>query len=98
MRALFCLLLALAAGFTPLTSAQADVLTLKQNASLAVPRPTRGMTMSDVESQFGAPREKYPAVGQPPITRWDYDNFSVFFEHQYVLHSVAQHKLNQPSQ
>jgi len=97
MRALFCLLLALAAGFT-LPSVQADVLTLKQNAALDVPRPTRGMTMSEVESQFGAPREKYPAVGQPPITRWDYDNFSVFFEHQHVLHSVAQHKLNQPSQ
>jgi hypothetical protein len=97
MRTLCCLLLALTATFS-LTSVQADVITLKQNAALDVPRPTRGMTMSQVESQFGAPREKYPAVGQPPITRWDYDNFSVFFEHQYVLHAVVQHKLNQPGQ
>lgn len=96
MRTLCCLLLALTAGFT-LTAAQADVITLKQHAALDVPRPTRGMTMDAVENQFGAPREKHPAVGQPPITRWDYDNFSVFFEHQYVLHAVVQHKLNPPA-
>jgi hypothetical protein len=97
MRTLCCLLLTLTATFS-LPIVQADVITLEQNAAVDVPRPTRGMTMSQVESQFGAPREKYPAVGQPPITRWDYDNFSVFFEHQYVLHAVAQHKLNQPGQ
>jgi len=89
MRALFCLLLALAAGFT-LPSVQADVLTLKQNAALDVPRPTRGMTMSEVESQFGAPREKYPAVGQPPITRWVYPGFVVYFEYDHVVHAVRK--------
>ena len=97
MRTLCCLLLALTATFT-VSLVQADVITLKQNAALDVPRPTRGMTMSEVESRFGAPREKYPAVGKPPITRWDYDNFSVFFEHQYVLDAVVQHTLNPPGQ
>lgn len=97
MRTLCCLLLALTAGFT-LTPVQSDVITLKQHAALDVPRPTRGMTMSEVESRFGEPREKHPAVGQPPITRWDYDNFSVFFEYEYVLHAVVQRKPQQPSQ
>ncbi len=94
MRTLCCLLLALTAGFT-LFTVQADVITLKQNAALDVPRPTRGLTMSQVERQFGAPRMKHPAVGQPPITRWDYDSYSVFFEHQYVLDSVVHHTLQQ---
>jgi len=25
----------------------------------------------------------------PPITRWDYDGYSVFFENSTVLHSVV---------
>lgn len=97
MRTLCCLLLAFATVLA-LPSVQADVLTLKQNAALDVPRPTRGMTMDAVEARFGAPREKHAAVGKPPITRWDYDAFSVFFEHQYVLHAVVHHKLNPPGQ
>ncbi len=97
MRTLCCLLLALSATFA-LPTVQAEVISLKQNAARDVPRPTRGMTMSQVESKFGTPREKHAAVGQPPITRWDYDNFSVFFEHQYVLDAVVHHKLNPPGQ
>ncbi len=50
--------------------------------------PTRGMDMANVRNAFGAPREEHAAVGDPPITRWDYDGYSVFFEHDKVLHSV----------
>jgi hypothetical protein len=42
-----------------------------------------------VEKQFGAPAEKHPTVGKPPITRWDYPNFSVFFEGDRVIDSVV---------
>jgi hypothetical protein len=28
-------------------------------------------------------------VGAPPITRWDYPNFSVFFEGDRVIHAVV---------
>jgi hypothetical protein len=55
----------------------------------SVERPSRGMTMDKVEARFGAPSNKHAAVGQPPITRWDYPGFSVFFEHQYVIHAVV---------
>lgn len=51
--------------------------------------PGRGMTMKTVEAKFGAPQERHEAVGQPPISRWDYPTFSVFFEHEYVIHSVV---------
>lgn len=50
--------------------------------------PGRGMTMSQVEERFGSPVTKHDAVGEPPITRWDYSGFSVYFEHQYVINSV----------
>ncbi len=51
--------------------------------------PARGTTMSQVESRFGAPSERLAAVGQPPITRWVYPGFVVFFEHNLVIHAVA---------
>jgi len=54
-----------------------------------VERPRRGSTMAQVEKHFGQPVQKHPTVGQPPITRWDYAGFSVFFEHDRVIHSVA---------
>lgn len=51
-------------------------------------RPTLGMTMDEVEQQFGAPSNKYAPVGNPPITRWVYPDFAVYFEYQTVLTSV----------
>jgi len=50
--------------------------------------PRRFITMEQVEAQFGAPAEKMPAVGEPPITRWVYKDYTVYFEHQQVLHTV----------
>lgn len=54
----------------------------------AVDRPQRGTAMSTVQNRFGEPVNRHPAVGQPPITRWDYPGFSVFFEHDLVIHAV----------
>jgi hypothetical protein len=54
-----------------------------------VERPGKGATMKTVESKFGAPAARHPTVGQPPITRWDYPGFAVFFEGEHVIHSVA---------
>jgi hypothetical protein len=87
---------ALLLGFMSLTNiAQADVLSIA-NPSYQVPnnesgvlRPTQGMSMADVEQQFGTPEEKFAAVGEPPITRWQYAEFVVYFEHGTVLHAVV---------
>ncbi|HVN99821.1 MAG TPA: hypothetical protein VMT49_07260 [Steroidobacteraceae bacterium] len=54
-----------------------------------VERPARGLTMAAVEAKFGAPQTRYPAVGKPAITRWDYAGFSVFFEGERVIDAVA---------
>lgn len=54
-----------------------------------VDRPARGATMAAVEAKFGAPQTRHDAVGTPPITRWDYAGFSVFFEHERVIDAVA---------
>ena len=51
--------------------------------------PARGMTMSQVANKFGAPVTKIPAVGNPPISRWDYPGFVVYFERDHVIHSVV---------
>jgi hypothetical protein len=54
----------------------------------AAERPKRGSTMSAVQSRFGEPTTRHATVGQPPITRWDYAQFAVYFEHDRVLHAV----------
>lgn len=54
----------------------------------AADRPARGSTMASVTSHFGEPTNRHAAVGSPPITRWDYPQFSVYFEHDRVLHAV----------
>jgi hypothetical protein len=53
------------------------------------PCPSGGMLMADVERRFGAPVTRHEAVGEPPITRWDYPQFAVFFERDRVIHSVV---------
>jgi hypothetical protein len=45
--------------------------------------------MADVEVRYGAPSQRYEAVGQPPITRWVYPSFVVYFEYSHVVHAVA---------
>ncbi len=50
---------------------------------------TPGTSIEKVEAQFNAPTERLPAVGEPPITRWKYPGFEVYFEHQLVIHTVA---------
>ena len=54
-----------------------------------VATPTRGMTMNQVSNKFGAPVSKIPAVGNPPISRWEYPGFIVYFEADHVIHSVV---------
>ena len=51
--------------------------------------PTLGQSRSLVIERFGLPSKEHAPVGQPPITRWDYPTFSVYFEYQHVLKSVV---------
>jgi hypothetical protein len=56
----------------------------------AADRPARGSSMRTVEARFGAPANRSGAVGKPPITRWDYPDFIVYFEYDHVVHSVRR--------
>jgi hypothetical protein len=53
-------------------------------------KPTRGMSQESVQANFGAPESTVAAVGDPPISRWEYSDFVVFFEHNLVIHSVTK--------
>lgn len=53
-------------------------------------RPTRGLSMDSVEARWGAPVSRSPATGTPPITRWDYPSFFVYFEYSHVVHTVSR--------
>jgi hypothetical protein len=69
--------------------AEAQTLDMVDAPVATTERPTRGMTMNRVESRFGAPERRIAAVGEPPISRWEYPGFIVYFEYDKVLHSVA---------
>ena len=60
--------------------------------------PQRGMSMAQVEKQYGAPLRKLSPRGgdsarHPTINRWEYSNFIVYFEKSHVIHAV----LNTPA-
>lgn len=77
------------AAAPPPAPAPAPADTVTQSTSQTM--PGRGMHMDQVEARFGEPKEKIPAVGQPPITRWVYGNYTVYFEYNIVLDSVIHH-------
>ena len=54
--------------------------------------PERGTSSERVLAALGEPLQRNPPVGQPPIERWDYADFSVYFESGQVVHSVLGHR------
>ena len=50
--------------------------------------PRNGQDKATVEAKFGAPVQKLAAVGEPPISSWKYDKYSVYFEYDRVLFTV----------
>ena len=76
----------------------ADVLTIPninnqpESTVNDIDRPSRGMTMEEVTAQYGNPKQVLPPVGNPPITRWIYEKFTVHFERNYVIDSVVHRK------
>ncbi|QKK02450.1 MAG: hypothetical protein HND55_07200 [Pseudomonadota bacterium] len=74
------------------TAIAADVLLIeKVRERMMRTLPENGLTTTEVERDFGQPRQRYGPVGQPPISRWDYEDFSVFFEYDLVIESVLHH-------
>jgi hypothetical protein len=91
-RILITLICALAYAVGANSIVTADTIVVDDQVQVrdsGVDTPKRGITMSQVEAKFGAPTTKHDAVGAPPITRWDYANFAVFFEGDRVIHAVV---------
>jgi len=59
-------------------------------------KPAKGLTMHQVEEHFGKPTKILDAKGKPPITRWVYERFTVYFEGRFVIHAVYNRKLAIP--
>jgi hypothetical protein len=89
-----CMTMAAILGLATAATASADVLLIErteqaQRASV----PKNGLTMAQVEAQYGAPSERLaPVAGykpaHPAITRWRYPSYTVYFEKQRVISTV----------
>ena len=91
--AVYRMLCGLAVSLALAGAAAADTLLIEgvEAAKVtAAERPTRGLSMDSVEARWGAPVSRSAAVGQPPITRWEYPSFFVYFEYQHVIDSVRR--------
>ena len=82
-------------GLTLTEGAYAEVLLLDAisqepaNAPQGLPRPRQGARMDQVRARYGEPKERATPVGDPPITRWVYPAYTVYFEQDLVLTSVV---------
>lgn len=59
------------------------------SSEYSIQLPGRGMSMENVQSRFGEAADKFSAVGEPPITKWVYKDFTVYFESEFVIHAVV---------
>jgi len=81
----------LTTGLYPAT-VTADVLVIPE-ATTSTDRPElpqNGLTRTQVRQQHGEPLTEHSAIGEPPISRWDYEEFSVFFEYDLVITAVLK--------
>ena len=68
----------------------ADVLIIERiQNSKSINVPARGSSMNQVIAEFGEPNIRKDAIGEPPITVWKYNEFSVYFEKTWVINSVV---------
>ncbi|HER19556.1 MAG TPA: phosphodiesterase [Chromatiales bacterium] len=59
--------------------------------------PEKGQSMNSVLKHYGEPAQRIAAVGEPPISRWVYPEFTVYFEHNHTIHSVQHQKRVTPT-
>ena len=62
--------------------------------SKQIARPATGTTKNKVKIQFGAPVKENTPKGNPPISTWEYAEFTVYFENDHVIYSVVKPKLH----
>jgi hypothetical protein len=60
-----------------------------------IARPQLGASKASVKAKFGEPVKEKAAVGNPPISNWEYTDFIVYFENDHVIHSVLKPKYHE---
>jgi hypothetical protein len=76
-----------------MTVANADTLLLdgvQIAEATRTERPARGASKAQVEQRYGQPTRMVAAIGEPPISRWEYPGFVVYFEFDHVIHAVPR--------
>lgn len=63
--------------------------TMSATMSSNIPVPVNNMSMKVVQNQFGSPDNVAFPVGDPPIARWYYPQYTVYFEFDRVIISVV---------
>jgi hypothetical protein len=86
----------LLAAFAAAAPVAADELQVTPRSAPAQPAdaPSRGMHQDAVLRRWGEPQQRIAAVGgglpqHPPISRWVYPAFTVYFERELVITSVG---------
>ena len=79
----------------PTEPSSATVSSAAPASEAPVSTPQRGDSQASVLSAYGEPQLRHPVAGggsrrQPPIHRWDYAGFSVFFERTTVVDVVIK--------
>ena len=88
-RIVLTLIWVLSTGLIQTNIAMADVLLIEEvRQSDRMDLPENGLGKDEVLADFGEPVSKDGAVGDPPITQWTYDGWSVYFEYELVLFTV----------
>jgi len=77
-----------AAYLTSPAVAEEVAMPIAEQGNHQLDTPKNGLNKEKVESLYGAPMERIGAVGEPPISKWVYQDFTVYFENNVVLHSV----------
>jgi hypothetical protein len=60
----------------------------QQGVEPGKPLPIRGQSATLIQHHYGEPTKIAAAVGEPPISRWEYPGFAVYFEYDHVVHAV----------
>ena len=88
----FLVLSLVVSGWLSITTIHAETINMRSigDSPTGVMKPHHGMSMNSVLQQFGEPESRQNPVGEPPITRWDFAKFAVYFEHNQVIHAVTR--------
>ena len=64
----------------------------KSSAMAHSSKPEAGQTKDQVVQKYGMPLSKAAEIGSPPISKWHYPAYTVYFEFNRVIHTVSEPK------